>query len=154
MPFRSTTGTPPVDDVRPYYDRLVAEGAAIVFPPQEAPTGTGFTVRRPDGTAAEYVPHRPTATGHCRPCARGGPAAPPGGGTPAITVRLPAGSTAFCRLRHHAYPHYTHQRATRTPQPPASPKPPPATSPPPGPPNPTPNSVWRDRHTDYGGLRP
>ncbi|MCF2533995.1 VOC family protein [Yinghuangia soli] len=62
-PFRSTTGTLLVDDVRPYYDRLVAAGAEIVFPLQEVPTGAGFNVRHPDGTVVEYVHHRPTAEG-------------------------------------------------------------------------------------------
>ncbi|MGV9269063.1 VOC family protein [Kitasatospora sp. NPDC003701] len=62
-PFRSTTGTLLVDDVRPYYERLLAEGAEIVFPLQEVPTGAGFNVRHPDGTVVEYVHHRPTATG-------------------------------------------------------------------------------------------
>ncbi|MFE0423688.1 VOC family protein [Streptomyces sp. NPDC058953] len=63
-PFRSTTGTLLVDDVRPYYDRLVAEGAEIVFPLQEVPTGAGFNARHPDGTVVEYVHHRPTVDGH------------------------------------------------------------------------------------------
>jgi predicted enzyme related to lactoylglutathione lyase len=62
-PFRSTTGTLLVDDVRPYHDRLVAEGAEIVFPLQQVPTGAGFNARHPDGTVVEYVHHRPTATG-------------------------------------------------------------------------------------------
>jgi uncharacterized glyoxalase superfamily protein PhnB len=62
-PFRSTTGTLLVDDVRPYYERLVAAGAEIVFPLQEVPTGAGFNARHPDGTVVEYVHHRPTASG-------------------------------------------------------------------------------------------
>ncbi|MCX5207862.1 VOC family protein [Kitasatospora sp. NBC_00240] len=62
-PFRSTTGTLLVDDVRPYHDRLVAAGAEIVFPFQEVPTGAGFNARHPDGTVVEYVHHRPTAEG-------------------------------------------------------------------------------------------
>ncbi|MFF8959743.1 VOC family protein [Streptomyces sp. NPDC014894] len=62
-PFLSTTGTLLVDDVRPYYDRLVAEGAEIVFPLQEVPTGAGFNARHPDGTVVEYVHHRPTPDG-------------------------------------------------------------------------------------------
>ncbi|MFJ9948506.1 VOC family protein [Kitasatospora sp. NPDC091207] len=62
-PFRATTGTLLVDDVRPYYERLLAEGAEIVFPLQEVPTGAGFNVRHPDGTVVEYVHHRPTAAG-------------------------------------------------------------------------------------------
>ncbi|WP_190214651.1 VOC family protein [Kitasatospora indigofera] len=62
-PFRSTTGTLLVDDVRPYHDRLVAEGAEIVVPLQQVPTGAGFNARHPDGTVVEYVHHRPTADG-------------------------------------------------------------------------------------------
>ncbi|WP_223291050.1 VOC family protein [Streptomyces avicenniae] len=62
-PYRATTGTLLVDDVRPYHDRLVAEGAAVVLPLQEVPTGAGFTARHPDGTVVEYVHHRPTAEG-------------------------------------------------------------------------------------------
>ncbi|MEQ4722856.1 VOC family protein [Nonomuraea sp. B19D2] len=62
-PFRSTVGTLLVDDVRPYYDRLVAEGAEIVFPLQQVPTGAGFNARHPDGTVVEYVHHRPTPEG-------------------------------------------------------------------------------------------
>ncbi len=62
-PFRSTTGTLLVDDVRPYYDRLVAAGAEIVFPLQEVPTGAAFNARHPDGTVVEYVHHRPDPQG-------------------------------------------------------------------------------------------
>ncbi|MER6582128.1 VOC family protein [Nonomuraea sp. NPDC001023] len=58
-PFRDTVGTLLVDDVRPYYERLVAEGAEIVFPLQDVPTGAGFNARHPDGTVVEYVHHRP-----------------------------------------------------------------------------------------------
>ncbi|WP_229051390.1 VOC family protein [Aeromicrobium sp. Leaf350] len=59
-PFRSTTGTLLVDDVTPYYDQLVADGAEIVVPLQSVPTGSGFNARHPDGTVVEYVQHRPT----------------------------------------------------------------------------------------------
>ncbi|MEV7778302.1 VOC family protein [Kitasatospora sp. NPDC088351] len=62
-PFRATAGTLLVDDVQPYYDRLVAEGAQITFPLQKVPTGAGFNARHPDGTEVEYVHHRPTAQG-------------------------------------------------------------------------------------------
>lgn len=62
-PYRSTTGTLIVDDVRPYYDRLAAAGAEIVSPLKRVPTGTGFNARHPDGTVVEYVHHRPTADG-------------------------------------------------------------------------------------------
>ncbi|WP_345578770.1 hypothetical protein [Nonomuraea rosea] len=62
-PFRDTVGTLLVDDVRPYHDRLVAEGAEIVFALQEVPTGAGFNARHPDGTVVEYVHHRPTPDG-------------------------------------------------------------------------------------------
>ncbi|WP_037912663.1 VOC family protein [Actinacidiphila yeochonensis] len=58
-PFRATTGTLLVDDVEPYYERLLAEGAQVVAPPQRVPVGANFTVRHPDGTVVEYVHHRP-----------------------------------------------------------------------------------------------
>ena len=60
-PFRSTTGTLLVADVQPYYDRLVAAGAEIIFPLQQVPTGAAFNARHPDGTVVEYVHHRPTS---------------------------------------------------------------------------------------------
>ncbi|KOT97546.1 glyoxalase [Streptomyces sp. NRRL F-5755] len=63
-PFRSTVGTLLVDDVRPYHEKLVAEGAEIIFPLQEVPTGAAFNARHPDGTVVEYVHHRPTPDGH------------------------------------------------------------------------------------------
>ncbi|MDR6866112.1 putative glyoxalase superfamily protein PhnB [Microbacterium resistens] len=62
-PFRSTTGTLLVDDVQPYYDKLVAAGAEIIFPLQQVPTGAGFNAVHPDGTVVEYVHHRPTPDG-------------------------------------------------------------------------------------------
>jgi uncharacterized glyoxalase superfamily protein PhnB len=62
-PFRSTTGTLLVDDVQPYYDKLVAAGAEIIFPLQTVPTGAGFNAVHPDGTVVEYVHHRPDAQG-------------------------------------------------------------------------------------------
>ncbi|GII92072.1 VOC family protein [Sinosporangium siamense] len=63
-PFRDTAGTLLVDDVQPYYDKLISEGAEIIFPLQQVPTGAGFNVRHPDGTTVEYVHHRPTVEGH------------------------------------------------------------------------------------------
>ncbi|MEW9552389.1 hypothetical protein [Nonomuraea sp. NPDC050783] len=62
-PFRDTVGTLLVDDVLPYHERLVAEGAEIVFPLQQVPTGAGFNARHPDGTVVEYVHHRPAPDG-------------------------------------------------------------------------------------------
>ncbi|MFF0772296.1 VOC family protein [Nonomuraea wenchangensis] len=62
-PFRDTVGTLLVDDVRPYYERLLAAGAEMVFPLQQVPTGSGFNARHPDGTVVEYVHHRPTPDG-------------------------------------------------------------------------------------------
>ncbi|MEE7547707.1 VOC family protein [Xanthomonas sp. Kuri4-1] len=62
-PFTSTTGTLLVDDVQPYYDRLVAAGARIVFPLQQVPTGAAFNAEHPDGTVVEYVHHRPDPQG-------------------------------------------------------------------------------------------
>ncbi|WP_455813622.1 VOC family protein [Pseudomonas graminis] len=57
--FTSTTGTLLVDDVQPYYDKLVAAGAKIIFPLQTVPTGAAFNAIHPDGTVMEYVHHRP-----------------------------------------------------------------------------------------------
>ncbi|WP_129840250.1 VOC family protein [Streptomyces sp. RFCAC02] len=62
-PYRATTGTLLVDDVRPYHDRLVADGAQIVHPLRDVPTGAGFSARFPDGTVVEFVHHRPTPAG-------------------------------------------------------------------------------------------
>lgn len=62
-PFRSTTGTLLVADVQPYYDKLVAAGAKIIFPLQVVPTGAAFNAMHPDGTVVEYVHHRPDAQG-------------------------------------------------------------------------------------------
>lgn len=62
-PFRTTTGTFLVDDVQPYYDKLVAAGSEIIFPLQTVPTGMGFNAVHPDGTTVEYVHHRPTPQG-------------------------------------------------------------------------------------------
>lgn len=62
-PFKSTTGTLLVDDVQPYYDKLVAAGAEIVFPLQVVPTGAAFNAVHPDGTVVEYVHHRPDPQG-------------------------------------------------------------------------------------------
>lgn len=62
-PFTSTTGTLLVDDVRPYYDKLVAAGAKIIFPLQVVPTGAAFNAEHPDGTVVEYVHHRPDPAG-------------------------------------------------------------------------------------------
>jgi uncharacterized glyoxalase superfamily protein PhnB len=62
-PFKSTTGTLLVDDVQPYYDKLVAAGAEIIFPLQKVPTGAGFNAVHPDGTVVEYVHHRPDPQG-------------------------------------------------------------------------------------------
>ncbi|MFI6344629.1 VOC family protein [Streptomyces sp. NPDC050560] len=62
-PYRSTTGTLLVNEIAPYHERLVAEGAEITVAPARVPTGAGFTARHPDGTTVEYVEHRPTAEG-------------------------------------------------------------------------------------------
>ena len=62
-PFTSTTGTLLVPDVRPYYDKLVAAGAKIIFPLQVVPTGAAFNAVHPDGTVVEYVHHRPDPQG-------------------------------------------------------------------------------------------
>lgn len=62
-PFTSTTGTLLVDDVQPYYDKLVAAGARIIFPLQVVPTGAAFNAVHPDGSVIEYVHHRPDPQG-------------------------------------------------------------------------------------------
>ncbi|MDO3412685.1 hypothetical protein QWJ34_23160 [Saccharibacillus sp. CPCC 101409] len=62
-PYRQTTGTLLVDDVQPYYDRLLADGAEIVGAIRDVPTGRGFTARHRDGTVVEYVHHRPDPQG-------------------------------------------------------------------------------------------
>jgi predicted enzyme related to lactoylglutathione lyase len=59
-PFRATVGTLLVDDIEPYFARLMAHGAEIVHPPGERLGGAGFTVRHPDGSVMEYVHHRPS----------------------------------------------------------------------------------------------
>lgn len=62
-PFKSTIGTLLVDDIHPYYDKLVAAGAKIIFPLQVVPTGAAFNAVHPDGTIVEYVHHRPDPQG-------------------------------------------------------------------------------------------
>lgn len=62
-PFRATVGTLLVDEIAPYHERLVAEGADIVATPHEVPTGAGLTARMPDGTVVEVVQHRPRPSG-------------------------------------------------------------------------------------------
>lgn len=64
-PFRATDGTLIVDSAETYLARLAAEeGTEVLDPPHRVPTGTGFTVRHPDGTVVEYVEHRPTPDGN------------------------------------------------------------------------------------------
>jgi predicted enzyme related to lactoylglutathione lyase len=58
-PFRATHGTLLVADLGEYEDRLVAQGAEILEPRIDVPTGAGLTARHPDGTIVEYVHHRP-----------------------------------------------------------------------------------------------
>lgn len=62
-PFTSTHTTFLVDDVQPYYDKLVEQGAKIIFPLQDVPTGRAFNAVHPDGTVIEYVHHRPNHEG-------------------------------------------------------------------------------------------
>jgi len=59
-PLRSAVGTLLVDDIAPYFERLIAYGAEIVHLPAERLGGAGFAVRHPDGTVMEYVHHRPS----------------------------------------------------------------------------------------------
>ncbi|EKT62959.1 VOC family protein [Providencia burhodogranariea] len=62
-PFTSTHTTLLVNDVQPYYDLLVDQGATIIFPLQDVPTGRAFNAIHPDGTVIEYVHHRPNHEG-------------------------------------------------------------------------------------------
>ncbi len=62
-PFRETTGTVLVDDVQPYFEKFVEEGAEFVWALHEVPTGRAFNVRHLDGTVVEYVHHRPDRNG-------------------------------------------------------------------------------------------
>jgi predicted enzyme related to lactoylglutathione lyase len=59
-PHRATVGTLLVDDIGPFFERLIARGAEIVHLPGERLGGAGFTVRHPDGSVMEYVHHRPS----------------------------------------------------------------------------------------------
>lgn len=63
VPFTSTHTTLLVDDVQPYYDKLIQSGAKIIFPLQNVPTGKAFNAIHPDGTVIEYVHHRPNHKG-------------------------------------------------------------------------------------------
>ena len=49
-----------MDDIGPYFERLTALGAEVVYPPGDRLGGAGFTVRHPDGTVIEYIHHRPS----------------------------------------------------------------------------------------------
>jgi predicted enzyme related to lactoylglutathione lyase len=59
-PLRETAGTLLVDDIGPYFERVITQGATVVQMPGERLGGAGFTVRHPDGTVIEYVHHRPS----------------------------------------------------------------------------------------------
>jgi predicted enzyme related to lactoylglutathione lyase len=59
-PHRAVVGTLLVDEIEPYFERLIAGGAEIVHLPAERLGGSGFTVRHPDGSVLEYVHHRPS----------------------------------------------------------------------------------------------
>jgi pentatricopeptide repeat protein len=59
-PLRETAGTLLVDDIAPYFERVIAQGAKVVHMPDERLGGAGFTARHPDGTVIEYVHHRPS----------------------------------------------------------------------------------------------
>jgi predicted enzyme related to lactoylglutathione lyase len=59
-PHRAAVGTLLVDDIAPYFERLIAHGAEIVHLPAERLGGAGFTVRHPDGGVMEYVHYRPS----------------------------------------------------------------------------------------------
>jgi predicted enzyme related to lactoylglutathione lyase len=57
VPFRPTTATFLVDSVDEYHRFLRSNGATIIRPPQQVPTGINMTVRHPDGLIVEYVEH-------------------------------------------------------------------------------------------------
>ena len=59
-PLRATVATLLVDDIEPYFARLMAQGAEVIHPPGDRLGGAGFTVRHPDGNVMEYVHHRPS----------------------------------------------------------------------------------------------
>lgn len=56
-PFRPTSATYLVDSLDEYHRFLTANGAGIIRPPQQVPTGRNMTVRHPDGSIVEYVEH-------------------------------------------------------------------------------------------------
>ncbi|MFC4561021.1 hypothetical protein ACFO4E_04020 [Nocardiopsis mangrovi] len=51
-PFRDTAEARLLDRLRPYFDRIAAEGAEVIIPQ-----------RHPDGTVAGYLCHRPPGDG-------------------------------------------------------------------------------------------
>ncbi|MFC3999019.1 hypothetical protein ACFOVU_24070 [Nocardiopsis sediminis] len=51
-PFRDTAEARLLDGMRPYFDRIAAEGAEVIIPQ-----------RHPDGTVAGYLCHRPPGDG-------------------------------------------------------------------------------------------
>jgi catechol 2,3-dioxygenase-like lactoylglutathione lyase family enzyme len=59
-PHRAMIGTLLVDDIGPFFERLMAQGAEILHFPGERLGGAGFAVRHPDGSVMEYVHHRPS----------------------------------------------------------------------------------------------
>lgn len=63
LPFRETTGTILVNDVQPYFEKFLKEGAEFVWGLHDVPTGQAFNVRHRDGTVVECVHHRPDEFG-------------------------------------------------------------------------------------------
>jgi len=57
-PFRDTKATFLVDSLADYHRFLKENGATIIRPPQNVPTGMNMTVSHPDGAIIEYVEHR------------------------------------------------------------------------------------------------
>jgi len=57
LPFRPTNATFLVDSIDEYYRFLRSNGATIIRPPQQVPTGINMNVRHPDGLIVEYVEH-------------------------------------------------------------------------------------------------
>ena len=56
-PFRQTNATFLVDSLEEYHRFLTENGATVLSPPKQVPTGMNMTVRHPDGLVIEYVEH-------------------------------------------------------------------------------------------------
>jgi hypothetical protein len=61
-PFRATTLTVLVEDIRAVADALIPRGAVLLQPVTPVPTGYQTRLRHPDGLVVEYVQHTEAAT--------------------------------------------------------------------------------------------